>query len=366
MPLEGVGPFWISNAAGQGSNGQLASADPGTGNQGNCNFGTSTTQRWIQLKYVGSNSTTASNLNSTDGGWNFTAADFDATVGTPCDRLLVAGTAGINGNINVATADIGGTFDVHGKLSIRSATGVFTEIAGGTDSGVSASLPGVIAFAFSINVPRTVIPAGSTLHLTLWIFGRGVVILGQTLTMRRGHEGAPVTDNKNAIDLAAPGLRFQFIRALTGGVTPAGSLSPTVVKYFTGTVTPSGTVTKLVSKFFVGGTTPSGVLVKTPIKYFTGGITPTGDLVKTPIKSLAGTISSAGSLIRTPKKLLLANITPSGTVTKQVFRFLVGGVTPTGVNRNTIVKHFTGFFYGPAGSGGAQIIRKIFVNVFED
>lgn len=165
------------------------------------------------------------------------------------------------------------------------------------------------------------------------------------------------------------GLIRKTTRALTGGVTPAGTLSTLKVAIvaLAGGLVPAGSLIRRTTKLLSAGLTPAGSLLKSITKRLAGGLTPSGALttLKVIILSLGGALTSSGAIIRRTTKLLMGTTTPAGAVVKRTTRLLTGGLTPAGA----VTKRLTRLLGGnltPTGalvtqliSGGARLMRLV-------
>jgi len=175
-------------------------------------------------------------------------------------------------------------------------------------------------------------------------------------------------------------------KVLTGSIATAGTLVKQTNKFFTGSIASSGGLTRvpflaksgtitsagsIARKVPIllrgGGLTPSGALKKTSFKFFSGFIASAGALTKTRVKYLVGSITSNSTLFRAIAKFFGGSISSSGAIKKTPNKNLNANVTPTGAPpKFTVVKNLAGFLYGPAGSGGATVIKKIINTIFDD
>lgn len=226
MPYEGTGPFYLRTESSSspdtpGNDGRLGSSAQGAGNQGVASFGTNTATRWIKLPWTGTETATAT-PGPADVGWEIFPADFDATVNLPCDRVIPAGNIVVQGHVNATSADATSNAFVRAYVSIKNeTTGAFTQIATGDSATFNPIVGNLNNWTLNANLAsRTVIPSGSSLHVSLFINGRGVAVTGQSFTLRRTGDGA--TDA--LITLPGAGLRYHFIKAASDSTAGTDSV----------------------------------------------------------------------------------------------------------------------------------------------
>lgn len=132
-----------------------------------------------------------------------------------------------------------------------------------------------------------------------------------------------------AIRPSAGGGGTGFEQAVSGSITPSGSLS-TQVNFnanVAGTSTPTGALSKRTRTSASGSSTPTGAVLKTVKASVVGSITPTGDMLKAIKTSLTGSTTPLGQLYVTWKQAVAGSTTPSGTVNGVlVVKNFLGGV----------------------------------------
>lgn len=346
MPIEGT-PLQMTNQAGIGTNHwrirePVAQADD---DLSACNFKTDTGVRYIRVTPGLTNindSPYATPDNTADGpGWNILVADMDTILADqPAKRIIRAGTLTFNCVLVGSTADTATQYGVQIRLFKRLAAGTYSFLTSAETVGKS-----MLITAQDVDVPvvlgtDVLFDLGESLHVEVWVKGKGFAIVGQTVRFKVGANIVGQQDTTMAHSLE--GLRYRYERAQAGTVTPGpGSkvFGPSgVILRRSGLITPGpGTRLTKVNLFRTGTVTPTGALLKLSSKFFLGSSTPVGTLLKRPTKLPTGTITPGpGLLVRKPILLRGGTITPTGALTKFISVFKTGLITPAGVLRKTI------------------------------
>jgi hypothetical protein len=228
-------PLFLAEVAGGGqgaANARLVQPEPAAGNFTTlANFGTTTTTRWYRLTpaaTVGPAGGDPASTPPTTGdnvGWNVSRADMDRPSGRP--RKMFGGS--VTFNVSVVWTDIdavasAGTYQVRAHVFKRGTTGTLTLLGTGSVS-IAATDVGVLekSYSFTASVPETLFQPGETLHVEIWLRGRGTAT-GQQFQFRTGNSA---TDVK--ITLPGAGLVHQTaIKGITRDSTGAPLPSATV------------------------------------------------------------------------------------------------------------------------------------------
>lgn len=121
-------------------------------------------------------------------------------------------------------------------------------------------------------------------------------------------------------------------RPLTGSIAPSATLARETRKPLSGAVAPSATLTRETRKLLTGAVAPSGALesIRTFTLALSGAITPTGTLRGRAGKVSSGSITPSSELVRETRKRLEGAIAPAGSLTRRIARSLSGVIAPGG------------------------------------
>lgn len=184
-------------------------------------FATTTTQRFIQFKPGTSNSTqysTATPGTTATGagwGWNVLLADINPDAGDlPAKRRVEAGNWVIQYSYQATQVDTTAAFGPHFRLYKRAVGGASYEHLASWGAA-NASIISVVSpntATLTAAVPEVILENGESLHMEVFMRGKGGGTLGssaQTVTLTFQ---APTSTNSNWVTLPGQGLRYEFLR----------------------------------------------------------------------------------------------------------------------------------------------------------
>lgn len=223
--------------------------------------------------------------------------------------------------------------------SLSSIVGTLAKQADKVLSGVLSSIVGTLTVAktTAVALSGAITPSGTLSRLI-------DKILGSTLTSS-GSVEKQTTKSFTGDVTPTGGLLKQINKTLSGAITSiVGTLEKIKLSLISlgGSLEPTGTITKQTNKTLSGDNTPQGSLLKSISKSLSGTVTSAGELLKSFIKTLSGDITPQGSIVKSTNKSFAGDVTPTGTATKQSYRVLEGSITPTGSVLKSISKFLAG------------------------
>jgi hypothetical protein len=214
--------LYPSAAAGEGANNdKLQDAEPATLGHGGVDWGTTATDRWIAYKpgVVGNTlpaqAADPNGVAANDAGFNVLKADMNGTG----PRFVKAGTVTVLIRVNSLNTDlVNAVYRVGINVYLRSAVGAYAHKAWATSAAVLMGATN--QFSIPLTYPEIVFATDETLHVELWIKGRGLAVTGRTCSVHIGPSGAP--DNfRTLVPVVALGIRTRFGRAPAAESAPA-------------------------------------------------------------------------------------------------------------------------------------------------
>ena len=131
--------------------------------------------------------------------------------------------------------------------------------------------------------------------------------------------------------------------ALTGSITPSGTVSATSVftQLAQGSITLSGAISKLILKGLTGSSTPTGAISKLTYRTLVGSLTAFGNIAKRIDRTITGSITPSGFLAQsyTTSKALAGSITTTGAVATL---FIVASASAAIDSSLTFLRRFIG------------------------
>lgn len=130
----------------------------------------------------------------------------------------------------------------------------------------------------------------------------------------------------------------QYDQAVSGAVTPSGTLVNSARKVLTGATSQAGVLVNSPRKVLSGVGNSSGTLSLRTNKVLAGALTSSGVVttIKLAIVNLAGALTSSGALVLRTSKQLAGTLTPDGSLARKIIKSFTGALTSDGtLNRRT-------------------------------
>jgi hypothetical protein len=265
MPFTGT-PFYprADNAGNDSGTKKIESAGVANGTIGTQSvaFSTDTTDRWICVKPGLSNSAASTSTNPAGRaapitgqfGWQVLTTDMDAVSSTPASRIVAAGTV-VALTLYLTSSALDAAYAnqniVVNYYKRTSSTPTFTFLDTATSASGSPSLA-IAAKTASVTLAADwVFAAGETLHVEVWVRGRGIAVTGQTVTITTGNPtGVPDPGADATLALGSGvGLRYRYPRTVASTVPLVGARGAFAVgKVLASTVLLAGAVNRALVK----------------------------------------------------------------------------------------------------------------------
>lgn len=193
----------------------------------------------------------------------------------------------------------------------------------------------------------------------------GTLVRSANLSLSGGITPAgAISHIANKLCAGSVGIAGALIRNVnavySGSLTPVGALVRNVAALYGGSITPAGTLVRIINTAYDGSLTPTGVMTALIATAYSGVITPTGAVTKQVVKLFGGVTALTGALTKTIIKLMTGDLTPSGEMVtlKVVVLDVAGELEPAGALRMVVDKMLSGDVT-PAGSL-ARIVNKLY------
>lgn len=153
-------------------------------------------------------------------------------------------------------------------------------------------------------------------------------------------------------------LSNQGMAKFAGATTPVAVLVDQGKKFLSGFITPSATLTDQGRKFFVGSIAPIGSVTSGAVysTALTGSMTPSGSVREIVTHALSGSVTPTGSIRALVSKALIGTVTPTGTITKLGSVRTDGAVGPAGSIRWQVEARLAGIV-GPSAGLSARGVK---------